>query len=69
MKQIIDFYDIGFYIQSHQPLHIAEVITRIFMDEKRYAEVKANTLKAKAELCWELEEKVLMGVVNCNLKS
>jgi glycosyltransferase involved in cell wall biosynthesis len=69
LKQIIDYYDIGYYIKNHQPRHIAEVIASIFSNEKRYAEVKLNTIKAKAELCWELEEKVLMGVVNFNVKS
>jgi len=26
--------------------------------------VKQNTIKAKEELCWEKEEKVLIGVIN-----
>jgi len=64
LKQIIDKYDIGYYIQSHDPRHIATVITNIFSDEKRYNEVKQNTAKAKEDLCWENEEKVLMGVIN-----
>jgi glycosyltransferase involved in cell wall biosynthesis len=64
LKQIIDRYDIGYYIQSHDPEHIAQVVEALFCDEDLYAQVKANTAKAKKELCWELEEKVLMGVVN-----
>lgn len=66
LKQIIDTYDIGYYILSHDPRHIATVITNIFSDEKRYNEVKQNTGKAKEDLCWEKEEKILMGVINKN---
>jgi glycosyltransferase involved in cell wall biosynthesis len=66
LKQIIDQYDIGYYIQNHDPKHIASVITSIFNDENRYNKVKQNTVKAKEELCWEKEEKVLIGVINMN---
>lgn len=64
LKQIIDKYDIGYYIQSHDPKHIAQVINAIFADKMRYDTIKKNTVKAKTELCWENEEKVLTGVIN-----
>jgi len=64
LKQIIDQYDIGYYIQNHDPKHIASVVENIFANETRYNTVKQNTIKAKAELCWENEEKVLMSVIN-----
>lgn len=64
LKQIIDRFDIGYYIQNHDPKHIAAVVEGIFSDENRYNIVKQNTAKAKAELCWENEEKVLMGIIN-----
>jgi glycosyltransferase involved in cell wall biosynthesis len=63
LKQIIDQYDIGYYIQNHDPKHIASVITSVFSNEDRYNKVKRNTVKAKEELCWEKEEKVLIGVI------
>jgi glycosyltransferase involved in cell wall biosynthesis len=64
LKQIIDQYDIGYYIQSHDPKHIASVVEGIFADEIRYTTVKQNTIKAKKELCWEKEESVLMSVIS-----
>ena len=64
LKKIIDLYDIGYYIQNHDPKHIASVISDIFSDEARYKTVKKNTLKAKEDLCWEKEETVLIGVIN-----
>lgn len=64
LKQIIDRFDIGYYIQNHDPKHIAAVVEDIFSDESRYTNVKQNTTKAKAELCWENEEKVLIEIIN-----
>jgi len=66
LKQIIDQYDIGYYIQNHDPKHIASVVKDIFADKNRYNTVKQNTVKAKEELCWENEEKTLIGVINKN---
>ena len=63
LKQLIDKYDIGYYIQNHDPIHIAEVVKSIFADEGRYNIVKQNTAKAKQELCWEKEEEVLISVI------
>lgn len=63
LKQIIDRFDIGYYIQNHDPKHIASVIESIFSDNERYNTVKQNTFKAKEELSWENEEKVLTGVI------
>jgi len=61
LKQIIDRYDIGYFIGNHDPKHIASVIESIFNDKKRYDKVKENTAKAKEELCWEKEEKVMLS--------
>ena len=64
LKQIIDQYDIGYYIQNHDPRHIASVVESIFADETRYNTLKQNTAKAKEELCWEKEEKALVSVIS-----
>ena len=64
LKQIIDQYDIGYYIQNHDPKHIAKVIKDIFSDKNRYDTVKYNTKKAKEDLNWEKEEKVLISIIN-----
>jgi len=64
LKQIIDKYDVGYYIKNHDPKNIATVIKGIFADETRYKVVKQNTAKAKMELCWEKEEKALVLVIN-----
>ncbi len=66
LKQIIDRYDIGYYIQNHNPKHIATIIESIFSDNERYNTVKLNTFKAKEELSWENEEKVLIGIIQAH---
>jgi len=63
LRQLIDKYDIGYYIQNHDPIHIGEVVKSVFADEARYNIVKQNTAKAKEELCWEKEEQVLISVI------
>ena len=67
LKQIIDKYDIGYYIENHEPTHIAKVINEIFENEERYSTVKQNTVKAKQELCWENEEKTLISIIKRNI--
>lgn len=64
LKQIIDKYEIGYYIQNHDPKHIATTIESIFEDKVHYNTIKLNTKKAKEELCWENEEKVLLSIIN-----
>lgn len=63
LKQIIDKYDIGYYIQNHDPKHIAAIIQNIFDNEDRLSIVKRNTIKAKTDLCWENEEQVLTNII------
>ncbi len=64
LKKIINQYDIGYYINNHNPKHIAEIITNIFYNVERYNTVKQHTKNAKKELCWETEENVLLGIIN-----
>ena len=64
LEQIISQHDIGYYIENHNPKHIAEVIATIFDDAQSYKIKKQNTIKAKEELCWENEEKTLLNIIN-----
>jgi glycosyltransferase involved in cell wall biosynthesis len=62
VKKIIDGYQIGLTIESHDPRHIAEKMNAMFIDEKRFAGWKENLKRAAAELCWEKEEKKLLEI-------
>ncbi|GHT03604.1 hypothetical protein AGMMS49525_08970 [Bacteroidia bacterium] len=63
IKQIIDKYDIGYFIENHDPQHIAARIESIFADTTRYNVVKQNTQRAKNELNWENEKKTLLQII------
>ncbi|MBP7152085.1 MAG: glycosyltransferase [Paludibacteraceae bacterium] len=63
LKKIINHYDIGYFLQNHDPKNIAATIEYIFENAERYKTVKSNTEKAREELCWENEEKNLLQII------
>ena len=60
VKKIVDHYQVGMMIESHDPKHIAEKINEMLGDEKRFAQWKENAKLAAKELCWEKEEEQLL---------
>jgi glycosyltransferase involved in cell wall biosynthesis len=62
LERIVDKYQVGMYIDNHNPEHIAERIQESFADSQRMQLWKANTEKIKNELNWEIEEKIVLQV-------
>lgn len=62
IRRIIDQYDIGYFIENHNPEDMSKVINEIFDEGIRYEIVKNNTLVAKKELVWENEEQKLLAI-------
>jgi len=62
IKNIVETYHIGGFIENHQPEHIAEKIKSMTGDQDQVMVWKENLKFASEELCWENEEKVLMEV-------
>ncbi|HYH16038.1 MAG TPA: glycosyltransferase, partial [Flavisolibacter sp.] len=62
MERIISKYDVGTYIENHEPEHIAQCIQNVFKDPVRLEKWKQNTQWVKAEMNWENEEKVLLEI-------
>jgi len=62
LKRIIEQYQIGTFIENHDPKHIAATIEAMLSDEKRMAFYKENTIKAAAELNWENEKQTLIEI-------
>jgi len=62
LKNIIDHYEIGKFIENHDPKHIAATIKEMLLDENRMMQYKKNTIKASAELNWENEKKTLIEI-------
>ncbi|MBW8050861.1 MAG: glycosyltransferase family 4 protein [Cytophagales bacterium] len=62
IKKIINKYNIGQLIESHDPKHIADKINYMLANEERIKTWKKNLKIAAKELCWENEEKELLKV-------
>ena len=62
IERIITHYNIGTFIENHEPETIAGTIKNALNDEKKLAEWKNNLIFAAQELCWENEEEVLLKI-------
>ena len=62
IERIITHYNIGTFIENHEPKTIADTIKNTLNDEKKLAEWKNNLIFAAQELCWENEEEVLLKI-------
>jgi len=63
IKKIIDQYEVGETIESHEPEYLARTIGNMLADKPKLDFYRQNCLKAAAILNWENEQKVLIGVL------
>lgn len=61
-ERIIMQYDVGDFINDHQPEHMARKIKEIFADPERLKRWKHNTCKLREELNWENESKIIIDI-------
>jgi glycosyltransferase involved in cell wall biosynthesis len=62
IKKIIDKYEIGDTIATHDPRHIASKINYMLNATEKIDIWKKNLKIAASELCWEKEEKKLLEI-------
>jgi glycosyltransferase involved in cell wall biosynthesis len=62
LEKIVDAYDVGDYIETHEPAHIAAKIEAITNDPARMERWKRNTGKVREELNWERESRVVVNI-------
>jgi len=62
VEKMISKYEIGTFVESHDPKHIAEVIKTSFDTPGRLDTWKANLPIAAREVNWQNEEKVLLSI-------
>ena len=62
IQKIIEFYNIGDFIDSHEPKHIAHKIEEILSDKEKLKIYKQNLRKASSDLCWENECVVVKNI-------
>ena len=59
---VIDTFNIGAFIDNHDPQHIAERIKYMFSDTERYQRWKKNTDNAARAYCWQNEEQTILNI-------
>lgn len=64
VKNIIETYNVGQIINSHNPEEITNKINFMLSDKKQLMHWKENCTKAAAELNWDKEEKKLIDLIN-----
>ena len=62
IERIITQYNIGTFIDIHDPESIANTIQNTLDDKEKMAQWKENLSAAAKELCWENEEKLLLNI-------
>ena len=63
VRNIIEKYDVGDVCSSHEPKMIADKISEMLSSDKNRV-WKENCKKAKIELNWETESKVLAKIID-----
>jgi glycosyltransferase involved in cell wall biosynthesis len=61
-EKIIHQYDVGGFIENHQPEHIAQRIKEIFAEPEILQQWKKNTCRLREELNWENESKIVIDI-------
>ncbi len=64
LESIIIQYDVGGFLESNDPKHIADVVQQIFSQPELLEKWKKNTFNVKRDFNWENEEKVLLEIFN-----
>jgi len=62
MKAIVEKYNIGEMITSHDPLYLAEKMDEMLDNKERLAFYRNNLKIAASELCWENEQQELIRI-------
>lgn len=62
VKKVIETYQVGCIVKTHQPVDIAECISYMLSAKEQFILWKANAIKATKELCWENECKPLVEI-------
>ncbi|MFI5154727.1 MAG: glycosyltransferase [Chitinophagales bacterium] len=62
LEKIVVQYQVGSFIENHEPSHIATCIEKIFEDPVQLQIWKSNTEKVKKDLNWEKEGGIVLDI-------
>ena len=63
VERIVRDYEVGTFIESHEPKRLAASITAMLGNQERMAHYRANCLKAALMLNWSKEKEVLLNIL------
>ncbi len=69
MKKLVEQYDIGELLESHNPQNLANQIDTMLMDDDRLNRYKQNLKIAAEVLCWEREEQGLIDLLKNDIQT
>ncbi len=64
MRKIIEQYGVGEILPNHRPETIADCLYTMLFDEKKQREYQEALPKAREELVWENEQKILLNILS-----
>ena len=64
VKRIVEKYELGAIIPTHDPLDIAETMARFVRDEELLSNCKEKARAAAKELHWDHEKKNLTQIID-----
>ncbi|MBL0342389.1 MAG: glycosyltransferase [Bacteroidetes bacterium] len=64
VEKIIGGYQVGLFIENHNPHHIAEKIKEMLNSEENLVRWQKNLQSASLELAWEVEQKKFPNFIN-----
>jgi len=62
LEKIVDKYQVGAFIENHEPAHIAARIREIFDYPEQMAIWRENTERVRQELNWEQEGRIVVEI-------
>ena len=62
LEKIVDQYEVGDYIDNHDPAHIAARIEAISRDPVKLKKWKNNSIRVVDELNWEKEGRIVVEI-------
>jgi glycosyltransferase involved in cell wall biosynthesis len=68
MKRIVEDYQVGLTFDPEQPATLLEQIERFLAEPQLARQYSLNARRAKMELCWEQEQRKLLGLYQQLLK-
>ncbi|HMH23819.1 MAG TPA: glycosyltransferase [Puia sp.] len=62
LEKIVNEYQVGTFIENHEPRYIASCIREVFDDPERLLQWRKNSERVRRELNWEKESRIVLEI-------